>query len=332
MKKAFLIAALIALLIFPAFGHATVIDNQRVDIDLGSGGSAHIITKTDYAELTSADVPYIVFGSWKNFAARDSGGELSCAPTPQTYGAYFLCKPNSADRKNYSVTFEFDLSYTVTKAANAYLFSYLHGAGEPTKKLDVFLLLPEGTGIVKGTVVQPYSPDAEVGSTGRRVTLEWIVSPVELGKTYSFTANYEQVGQIINYYGNYSRIIAIIFAVAFVFVLLKYRVFGRRYGARSVMDVLKEDERKVMEIVMAAKDKCKQNAIVAGTNFSKAKVSRILTDLEARGVIRKIPVGRTNRVVLAEKKERVTANAEAQSSEVEPQPSGTDAGGFGKAG
>lgn len=304
MKKSITLAVAVLVVVLLSFpGNATTIDSHAVEIDLRSDGSAHVLSNVVYGELTSVDAPYIVFGSWKNFTARDAAGELSCKPTPQTYGAYFLCKPNSADKKNYSVTFEFDVSGLIKRTADSYLFSYLFATGEPTRALDITLLLPEGTGIVKGAMAQPYSPDALVGSTGRRVTLEWAVNPVELGKTYAFTVNYEQVGQVVNYYGNYSKALAVIFALAFVFVLLKYKILSRRSNIRSVMDILKEDERKVVDIIIASKGKCKQKMIVQGTNFSKAKVSRILSDLEARGIIKKIHTGRTNRIIIADRKE-----------------------------
>lgn len=299
MKKIlFFLAAFI--LLIPNIVNASSIDSQNIAIDLESSGNARVFSTVAYGELNSIEFPYTVFGKVTDFIARDSIGALNCSVTPQPYGATYSCKPNIQQVNNYTVSFEFNAESLAVPTANAYAFSYVDGVSTPTKKLDVLLTLPEGTGLVQDSVFRPY-PEATTGSTGRRMTIYWSLNSPELGKTYTFTATYEQVGQIVRYYGNYSRYIAIFFAVAFLFVVWRYWIY-RRTNLSAVLSVLKDDEKRVFGIILQSKGKCKQNTIVEGTNFSKAKVSRILSDLEARGLIEKIRLGRTNRIVVSNKK------------------------------
>ena len=286
-----------AIFLFPALASASYIDFQKITIDLQDTGDAHVVSSVNYNSLVSVEFPYTVFGKVSGFSARDSEGLLNCSFVQQPYGGTYSCKPNSKQTSNYTVIFEFDAHKLVVPTANAYAFSYVNGISEPTKRFEMLLTLPEGTGLVQDSVFKPY-PEAVVGSTGRRVTLYWVLNAPELGKTYTFTATYEQLGQIIRYYGNYSRYIAVFFAIAFAIVLWKYWVY-RKTNLGAVISVLKDDEKRVFDIILQSKGKCKQNNIVNGTNFSKAKVSRILTDLEARGLIEKIRVGRTNRIVVS---------------------------------
>lgn len=299
-KLPFFLILILSLLIFPNVVSASYIDIQKTTIDLKDTGVAHIVSSITYNELVSIEFPYTVFGKVTGFSARDSEGLLNCSFMQQSYGGTYSCKPNSKKTDNYVVVFEFDAQNLVVPAANAYAFSYVSGVSEPMKRFELLLTLPEGTGLVQDAVFKPY-PEATVGSTGRRMTLFWVLNSPELGKTYTFTATYERIGQVINYYGNYSRYIAVFFAVAFSFVLWRYWVY-RKTNLGAVISVLKDDEKKVFDIILQSKGKCKQNTIVQETNFSKAKVSRILMDLEARGLVEKVRVGRTNRITVSSKK------------------------------
>ncbi len=316
--KRLLFFVLAAVLLVPAAANASVIDSQKITVDLKSDGSAHISSTMTYGELTSIEFPYTVFGRVSGFSAKDSGGVLKCSATLQSYGGVYSCKPNSKESKNYSMSLEYDAENMIIPTSNAYTVSYMYVANTPLKNLEILLIMPEGTGLVNDDAVKPY-PEATVGSTGRRTTLEWSLTSPELGKTYTFTATYEQLGQIINYYGNYSRYIAIFFALAFVFVAWRYWAY-RKTNKGTVLSVLKDDEKKVFDIILQNKEKCKQNVIVQGTNFSKAKVSRILSDLEVRGLIEKIRVGRTNRVVVSSGKKRGPAVSEPEAATATSSP------------
>ncbi|MBU4246551.1 MAG: helix-turn-helix domain-containing protein [Nanoarchaeota archaeon] len=287
-------------LLFPAVASASYIDLQKTTIDLKDTSEAHIVSSITYNELTSIEFPYTVFGKITGFSARDSEGLINCSFVSQPYGGTYSCKPNSKRTANYTVVFEFDATNLVVTTADAYTFSYVGGVSEPMKRFEMILTLPEGTGLVQDPVFKPY-PEATVGSTGRRMTLFWVLNSPELGKTYTFTATFEQIGQVVNYYGSYSKYLAIFFAIAFAVVLWRYWVY-RKTNLGAVISVLKDDEKKVFDIILQSKGKCKQNTIVQETNFSKAKVSRILMDLEARGLVEKVRVGRTNRITISSKK------------------------------
>lgn len=60
---------------------------------------------------------------------------------------------------------------------------------------------------------------------------------------------------------------------------------------------LDEAEQKVMRAVRE-QDGIKQNTLYIRTDLSKTKLSFVLTDLEKRGLVRKMPEGKTNRIYL----------------------------------
>lgn len=68
------------------------------------------------------------------------------------------------------------------------------------------------------------------------------------------------------------------------------------------------DEDRVLELLAENDGRLRQQAVVDRTDWSKSKVSRLLSRMEERGTIRKVPVGRENVVELAG--EELTGNPE----------------------
>ncbi len=69
----------------------------------------------------------------------------------------------------------------------------------------------------------------------------------------------------------------------------------------AVLTALEGDEKKLVKEIADHGGEMLQNELVLSLNFSKAKVSRMLTDLEKRGLVIKKQYGLTNKVALAGK-------------------------------
>lgn len=69
----------------------------------------------------------------------------------------------------------------------------------------------------------------------------------------------------------------------------------------AVLTALEGDEKKLVKEIADHGGEMLQNELVLSLNFSKAKVSRMLTDLEKRGLVVKKQYGLTNKVALADK-------------------------------
>ena len=69
----------------------------------------------------------------------------------------------------------------------------------------------------------------------------------------------------------------------------------------AVLTALEGDEKKLVKEIADHGGEMLQNELVLSLNFSKAKVSRMLTDLEKRGLVLKKQYGLTNKVALAGK-------------------------------
>ncbi len=69
----------------------------------------------------------------------------------------------------------------------------------------------------------------------------------------------------------------------------------------AVLTALEGDEKKLIKEISDRGGEMLQNELVLSLNFSKAKVSRMVSDLEKRGMVVKKQYGLTNKVALAGK-------------------------------
>ncbi len=298
-------------------GFASQVAEHRVSADIDDEGVVHFEVEVTFVELNTERVNYLVFARIANAEASDVLGELECIVEKETYGSQISCVPNSKMRENYTVGFSFDAYDLVRKSGGSDLFSYSYSIKDPTMSYNLRVLLPEGAALLSAEDFDPYfPPGAQIGTEmGRRVSLEWNVLGPELGRTYIFESHFEFVGKppepvepvepvpddrdydygllaVVGLLG-----VAALFAVLYYF--LRVRKSGvDAAGVKRVFSVLKDDERKVVDFIVEKGEKCKQRDIVRATDFSKAKVSRIMLELEERGILSRVRVGRTNRVVL----------------------------------
>ena len=296
----------------------------------------------DYETLTTDDISFIIYGKISKAGGFDENGNLSCIVYEKTYGSQILCKREENIQNNYSVTFNYKLDNIIfeenkmNKTIDTFLFEY--GIIEPTDKLRILFVMPEGYGLLDTETIQSYSPpDAEIlVIDGRKVALEWIEKNMIIGNSYFFKANYEKMTKpiIINNGDPYPRSYKIIASVVVVGLLCfmvivsfsktkKYRkeeaedeeleeekdeevkVEEEKKNIEDVMliSLLKEDERKVFNLICASGGVSKQRQIARATRFSPAKTSHIVKGLSARGLIDVRREGRTTRIELTKKAE-----------------------------
>ncbi|MEM5793166.1 MAG: hypothetical protein QXY45_02295 [Candidatus Aenigmatarchaeota archaeon] len=169
-----------------------------------------------------------------------------------------------------------------------------------TNKINLELKLPELMVLVNDQM-RPISPSgAQIGSDGRRITLRWKFEDQFMGDIIPLRIYYEGV-KPTNFFKLFGTRWVLIFALLFLGgIFLLYDKLSRKKSV--VLSVLNEAERIVVDIVQKNGGKnVDQRNIVSSSGFSKAKVSRILQNLEARGILRIDRIGRKNKVTINKK-------------------------------
>jgi len=299
------IGMLIGLLVFlsaPVFAleiseyHATayVVDGrlqEEVTFDI-SNNQEEALTKFTY--------PFS--GRLLNLTVHDSKGELlyfSRYTGEKTYVESTLRNPLPTG-EGYSITYKFYFDGQITRKEGTYILSTSHSLLANVKNFYFTIALPEGYGVLDQSV----SPKPEeIMSDGRRVILEWDVNepiPAALREFKTIVLYETLIGESRPWWEGKEGYIYI--SLMAVIVIVSVHLFRRlkKKQTNNKIEILKEDEQAIMRLIIG-KDGIDQREIQRETDFSKTKVSKILTELEKRDVIRKEQVGRRNKIFLTKK-------------------------------
>ena len=154
------------------------------------------------------------------------------------------------------------------------------------------LILPESAYLTSSDSAYP---KPQITSDGLHIILDW-ESDLKKGESFSAFVIYLEKTEF-----SFSSLliwIILILAVASAVYFLLIPYIRKRAGAKDIKAELMESERKIVNILKKSKGELWQKQIQLQTEFSKAKLSRLIRDLEAREVIKKIPIGNTNKIRL----------------------------------
>lgn len=163
--------------------------------------------------------------------------------------------------------------------------------------------LPKGSVLVSeqrsagGTVAAVYPTPERILTDGEHIIIRWKKWELSPGESFRIFVMYTTVGQ--EQRSGYALALLGLFLGA----VLTYAYFAyqkKKQGmeqSRVVKLVLREDEQKIYDL-LEERGEILQEEVVRRTGFSKAKVSKLVRNLEEKGIIRKEPYRKTNRLIL----------------------------------
>jgi hypothetical protein len=261
-------------------------------------------------ELTNFSYPFN--GRVEGLEISDSTGDLTYSSTyrsGRTYVTVHLKRPLDPNASR-GINYRFQSSQVPTSFSrglfrgDTYVLSTAHLLLANVRSFKFLVYLPEGYGIVEEEVTPK---PTRVDSDGRRVILTWELKdpiPAEL-REFKAVVFFERFGDY-----RYVRYI-FLFILVTIGLFYAYRYLreegisfedylDRQKYLYEKIDILKEDEQAILKLIIE-KDGIDQRDIQRQTDFSKTKVSKILSELEKRDTIRKEQVGRRNKIYLAKK-------------------------------
>lgn len=295
MYDKILIPVIIILIALP-LASSQEIDFYKSDVLISSDTvkfSDTVLIPEDLDEITVD-----LFFKIQNFREENTFSKNLCKSLDTNFGSRIYC-----DFKQEDVGGRIVISYETNNLVNPVdgKFIYKNDFKVPLKtkrvlitvKLDKgFILIPEDNELN----LDQYSPvDGVKGSDGRRIYVFWEREDVGKGDGISTYVVFEPLEK--------EGIDSSIFMIFTVFVAIIVTVFAGIYykkhsGIKLAVQVLKDDERKVVEILQNSGGQAKQRQIQLEGDFSKATLSRLIKNLEERGLVRAERVGRTKRVYL----------------------------------
>lgn len=273
------------------FVSGTSIAEENITIDLSN---EQVSAELEFEELTSSSFTYVTNHPVNNYNVEIEGEEAECEFEELAIGGEISCPTDY--RENFTVELDYKTSGIVNRQNNVNIFRYSQSIYRPIENYNIKVLLPEGTGLIdqediSTPVIEPKG--GVVGSEGRRIHIEWNQEP-SLGETVSFQATYEQLSP------NYTTIIvSIVLILLSIGIVRFYREHKSKSKASEVIDSLSEDEQDVLKILREEEDML-QKDIVDRSEYSKAKISGVISALEEKEIIEKEKEGRSNRVYVKE--------------------------------
>lgn len=262
------------------------ITNYTVTIDL-SEGKVHEkidITLENYDSLSIFEYSFLY--PLESLEVYDSEGNIK----HEVRGDLLLCYLNLRGHQPYTFTIEFDTAgYVSPVKEGKWVFSPIFRFSVPVENFSIEITVPAEMAVVSPIYPTPTS----FYSYRENLVVKWKKERLEEGEEFLVLLGYKPVStlsspQVFIYY---------LFAAAFAaFAAGLY--LGRRHKPQP--EYVVADERLILDAIKKAGGKVIQSDLVKNTEFSKAKVSKILTELEERNIIRKEKYKRTNLIFLQE--------------------------------
>lgn len=289
MKRAvwvFLVLAAAALFAVPAY--AVSIRDWEVEVSLEQESSVWTAVIRYKENITKSD--YFVLGKMTDLDVIADELPIKCVVTERV-GTSIVCDNINARK----MTYKFRLLHSSDTFRNLNVFRYRQSVTQITDRFSMVIKLPLGAALaenssLEGTTLRRFEPGwGHEGSDGRRIFVEWVVNDPPLGETYDFSVVYESI--FPQGWLPFSPFVGLLLMAMAIAAIILY---SRRSDMREILPVLTEGERKLVEILLREKKDVDQRAVVKELDYSKSKVSRIVKTLMDRGLVEKIPKGRTN--------------------------------------
>lgn len=292
MMKLFAVVLLLAMVLFAGTSYAAT--EWNIEIDLQEDRTSNWVATYSFDEPVKNHDFFLLAGI-SSYNVTADGSLVDCQAT-KGVGTSIICTNVNAREIVYRVkTFS-----VVNKMQSFSLFSHRFAITQATDKFSLLIRLPFGTVLADkndlAEAVNPFEPSfGQQSSDGRRIFVGWKLDSPKLGETYDYSVVYETPRQ-----DDFTFFLFVIAVVVIAFVAFMFFYF-RRGRVEDMLPILTENERKIMELVIKDKE-IDQRKIVKETDFSKAKVSRIIHDLEKRGLVEKTRKGRKNLIKVKRRK------------------------------
>lgn len=191
---------------------------------------------------------------------------------------------------NYSSNID---SENLEKTSSGYIFLHKLDFEKNFDEVMIKLNLDEGFIIYNQ---EAYPAGYTLETDGQKITLVWRMHNVSKSSSFAaFVVIKDTRSSLTSKFILVTLGIIILSAIAW-FV---YRLYSKTKKETKFDKHLLESERRVIkELKSSDKEGLWQKEIQIKTGFSKAKLSRVIRNLESRGLIKKVPLGNTNRVTL----------------------------------
>lgn len=269
-------AVLLVVVVFALlpFAHAENIKNVDITLDIKTDSLVSEANKYFFSTpLTGNTINYTVDGTVSNIRVFDDSQQLEYTLNNNTIQIFLRGSANT-------ITISYDAADVIFRSDSVNHF-FTEYTFDQDVNLSVQLKLPAGYVIYQNS----YRPvNAIIGSDGERIILTWN----EYSSDVLFSVKYAN-------FGGGNNITLFIATIIMLAVIIYMYLHSRKKMREEFISGFREDEKKTIEYLEQRKIAL-QSDLQKEFKFSRAKATRIVMHLEAKGLVRKQRYGRTNRL------------------------------------
>jgi len=220
--------------------------------------------------------------------------ELTCSSASQVGRTSLNCSFGRRVEGKYSLQIKFETTQRVIPLDGKIMFRGSYTPPADTRDFTFTLKLPAGFVIRADDIVPPAT---ELTSDGTRHIVKWKRDFVT--GSLGFTAIAEPLEKTFPWH-----YLAAPLAILALLLPLYSKHKAKKAFRKLVYPHLIESEKSVIDALEANYNVLRQKELQKVTGFSKAKLSRVLANLEKRGIIQKKPWGNSNKIILVKKPQK----------------------------
>jgi uncharacterized membrane protein len=199
--------------------------------------------------------------------------------------------------ENNKLVMEFDMKDIIKERNGELQFNVNYGVSLPIERSFTLIQLPENGILARQTANESFFPrDGDVITDGRHIIVFWESHNLTSGDNLQYSISFVPRGErnvVFN-------VLVIAVTIIVIAAIVGIGLYVRR-GTKTkeiVAPLLREDEKIIVNILNKNNGSCIQRVLVKESNFSKAKVSRLVKGLSERNVVAVERMGRTTKVKL----------------------------------
>jgi uncharacterized membrane protein len=271
-----------------------------------------------------------------NLSVEQNFDSADCRAVDAGERSTVSCDFMGMTRENNQLKLVFDTKDGVKKVGRKQQFIVNYGVSLPIERAFILLKLPEKSVLTETPVNMSYTPsDGKTLTDGKHIMVYWERLNLTSGDDLQFSVMYSAAPEQAPVSNSLVAALTAVVIVAMVGVgmFVKRGPSGAKTETAVITSVLNTDEKAIVDILSRNSGSAVQKVLVRESDFSKAKVSRLVKSLKDRGVIDVEPVsGRENRIILKLKHESAYKsgqenNHNAQASQQEAEEPAPDRAG-----
>jgi len=215
-------------------------------------------------------------------ADRDGGSTISCD---------FVGMPTSDGQ----LILKFLTKAIIRQVDSNYQFSVNYGVSLPINRAFTLIRLPANNVLAGDVANMSYFPqDGKIISDGKHIMVYWESDNMTSGSSLQFSVLFSKPSAVSD-----TMLLALVAVLILALIIIAFYTRRKAPAQAPATSVLNQDEKTIVDILTKNEGKALQKVLVRETDFSKAKISRLVKSLRERGVVDIEPVsGRENRVIL----------------------------------